>query len=522
MIKRLSFCLLCLFLSACSFAPAAPTLAQPPTPTSVRVVIQSTPVPTISRQLQTLPTRSQTETPPTETPAPTPVCPPQGETRTAHDVAAVLDYREQEVGVQQMITFINQTGQSLEKLVLDVEPNRLAGVFTLDRLAVTGDAQAASYDLTGRKLQIELTAPLPANCRATIELAFQIRIPQVGLGDNGLIGYLGFSSRQINLGHWLPTMAAWIGDEWLLHEQPAVGEQTVAEQADWRVRLTVEGATDALQAAMPGEVENPEPGVWVMTHNASREIAISLSESFRVTSQQVGNTTVELYTLGDTTVEAPSGQLVDGAPHALEMAARSLELFSEMFGEYPYSRLVVVEGDFPDGMEFSGLVFVSNNWFAIYNGQPTTYLTIITVHEVSHQWWYARVGNDQATMPWLDEALATYSEYLFYERTFPELKDWWWEYRVGTFLPADFADAHVNSSVYEFTAVRPYINAVYLHGARMLHELRQDIGTDNFLDWLKRYAEAGGGRIANEDLFWSLLSTQMQDFTAETRSRFLR
>ena len=55
---------------------------------------------------------------------------------------------------------------------------------------------------------------------------------------------------------------------------------------------------------------------------------------------------------------------------------KRLALYSDLFGTYPYDRFIVVQGDFPDGMEFSGFVFVSDNWFRTNTGTPQSYLTI--------------------------------------------------------------------------------------------------------------------------------------------------
>ena len=121
------------------------------------------------------------------------------------------------------------------------------------------------------------------------------------------------------------------------------------------------------------------------------------------------------------TRSADAPDALAAAAWTLDVARRSVERYSALFGPFPLSRLVIVEGDFPDGMEFSGLVFVSRDWFESWNGNPASYLTLITAHEVAHQWWYGSVANDQAAEPWLDEALATYSEYLLLESDFPEL-----------------------------------------------------------------------------------------------------
>ena len=163
-----------------------------------------------------------------------------------------------------------------------------------------------------------------------------------------------------------------------------------------------------------------------------------------------------------------------------------------------------VEGDFPDGMEFSGLVFVSETWFRTWGGTANDWLTLITAHEVAHQWWYATVGNDQSLSPYLDEALATYSELVFYEHYYPDLVDWWWAFRVNSYTPSGFVDMPVTA----FQQSRPYINAVYLQGARMLDEVRFALGDDAFFAWLQRYASLMHGAIAEPGDFWPAIGSK--------------
>lgn len=143
---------------------------------------------------------------------------------------------------------------------------------------------------------------------------------------------------------------------------------------------------------------------------------------------------------------------------------------------------------------------------------------LITVHEVAHQWWYTQVGSDAALTPWLDEALSTYSEYAFIEQFYPTLVDWWWNFRIEQYAPEGFVD----STVYEFTTIRAYINAVYLNGVRMLHQMRQDLGSEAFFGLLNRYAQANNGRVVSPTAFWSQFSSEQLAATAATRARFLR
>lgn len=506
-------------LTACAFAPAQ-SMTQVPTPTTVRVV-QTTPVPTLNRQLQSVPTAADATDEPDAT-ATTAACEGSaGQPQSRHTVEAALAYREQTISVQQATVYVNRSNDALRQIVFGVEPNRRAGVFTLNTVTMGDNEPVPAYELAGRRLTIDLPAPLGPGCSIEFQLDFRIKIPQIGVGDDGFSGYFGFGARQINLAHWLPSVAARQNGDWLLHDHLGVGEQTVFDPADWDVTLRVEGASDKLMVVGPGEVTQPESGTWRFVHTGARDMALSMSERFnRHTAETPDGVMVELYSFDDAVVDTAGGPQ-DGAAHALQVATRSLSMYADLFGAYPHKRFIVVQGDFPDGMEFSDLVFVGSSWFHGYTGGPDGYLTIITAHEVAHQWWYARVGNDQAQTPWLDEALATYSEYIFYEEYYPDLREWWWRFRINTWIPENFNDGRLASSVYEFASVREYINAVYLRGARMLHDLRRDLGTEAFFEWLHAYADAGDGRIATPDLFWSLLTPEQLERTRATREKYL-
>lgn len=514
--------LILVFACACRSVNATET--PPPTATTLRVVVSpGTAVPTLDRVVQPIvPANTASTEQPSPSPVPTQTCPSSVVTGSAasHVVTAELDYEARRVEVAQATRFANRTNQPLPEIVFNVEPNRYPRALTLERIALA-DGTSLGYEITGRRLTIELPTPLAPGCTLELEMAFSLDVPPVGTGVNGYTGYFGYTDRQLNLANWLPTVAVRSGGQWVTHEVVGIGEQVMSDIADWELTLDVVNAPEGFVVAAPGTVE-ATLSQWRITVRESREVALSMSDRFNISSRTADNgTLVELYTFSDTLVQTDNG-VVDGAVDALNWATQSLGMFSDLFGDYRLDRFVVVEGDFPDGMEFSHLVFVSDDWFRTYTGSPQSYLAIITVHEVAHQWWYNEIGNDPALTPWLDEALATYSEYIFYEEYYPELRDWWWAFRVDTFAPPDFTGASVDSTVYQFSTIREYINAVYLRGARMLHALRGDLGTEPFFDWLRRYSDAGRGRVVSPDVLWSMLSPEQLEQTRETRSLYLR
>ena len=434
--------------------------------------------------------------------------------RVEADVA--VDYGARTADVSQRIVFYNLEAAPLDKLVVDVQANQWDDTFSLQTLRVNGES--ADYQLDLNRLEILLAAPLQPGCWLEAALTFQLRPSAIREGLRSYRGFFGHSPRQLNLSHFLPTVAARLQGEWRIHQPSGIGEQIVYQPTDWHVQVAAKNASDPLQLAAPGDVMRLGTGQWLVELPASRDFAISLSEDFILSERQVApDLTVAVFHFADARVNAGDSRL-DSVAHLLVEAGKALDLFARYFGAYPYQRFVIVQGDFPDGMEFTGLVYVGSAWFTGFDGTPKNYLTLIAVHEIAHQWWYARVGSDSALNPWLDEALATYSEYLYIEAFYPAERNWWWSFRVAGFFPQGVVD----SAVYEFTTARAYINAIYLRGVQMLHNLRDDIGDAAFMQLLGQYSQAADGRIADPALFWSLLPANQQVLTQATRSEFLR
>jgi len=224
-----------------------------------------------------------------------------------------------------------------------------------------------------------------------------------------------------------------------------------------------------------------------------------LSSNYQLSSREVNGVTITSYTFP---AHAAAGE------RALQTAAESVQLYGELFAPYPHDTLAVVEADFLDGMEYDGLFFLSNGFYNLYNGQDGDYLVALAAHETSHQWWYGLVGNDQATQPWLDEALATYSEKIFYEKLYPQALDWWWQVRVRYYQPSGYVDDTIYNPHHATQPYRAYRDAVYLNGAVFLDELRQLVGEDVFWSFLHTYATHYSRQIATTQGFFDLLRRQ--------------
>ena len=512
--------LACLLLSACNLGSVPPGDGSAPSNApNLRLAVSSdsaapSPSPVLEKTAVPAIPAAQAE----PTPAYPYICGRDDVESSARQVAARVDinYAQKSASVDQRLAFTNREDAPLGSIILDVQANQWDGSFVLQELIV--DENPAYYELDANRLEIPLAIALPPGCALEIRMRFRLLPDVIRDGMRAFRGFYGYSPRQLNLAHFLPNVAARINKEWRIHSPASIGEQIVYDVADWQVEVHVQDATADLKLAAPGVISLLGPGSWQVELRQSRDFALSLSEAFQL-HEGASNSGIDVavYTLHDSqaSLNINGGQ---SASHVLYETIRALDLFERLFGKYPRERLVLVQGDFPDGMEFTGLVFVGSAWFSQFDGTPYNYLTLVSIHEIAHQWWYALIGSDAALHPWLDEALATYSEYLFIEAHYPADKNWWWTFRVAGYFP----QGDVDSGVYEFNTFREYINAIYLRGVQMLHNLRQDIGDEQFFQLLRSYAELGAGQVADPKLFWALLPAEQAPLTIETRQEFLR
>lgn len=432
-----------------------------------------------------------------------------------YSLEAELDYGRHFLRVNQSITYFNSTAHALSELVLVVEPNRYPATFHLNSLLVAGtEMKEKALWQEVNQLRLPLATALLPGESLQIAIAYELNLPSPQPNPATRPVPFGWTSLQTNLVDWYPFIPPYREEAgWLAHPPGYFGEHLVSEVADYEVAIRIKdglnvrttAAAQPLGPALPGELilaasapARTENGAFVFSLPKGRSFVWSVSHLYTVAAEQVGDTTIYGYAFP---AHGAAGEA------ALKATAQALELYQRLFGAYPHSMLSVVEADFLDGMEYDGLVFLSKGFYNLYQGTSTEYLVAIAAHETAHQWWYALVGNDQALEPWLDEALCTYSEKIYYESVAPDALPWWWTYRVDFYQPSGW----INGSIYDYTAFpnayEAYRNAVYLNGAKFLEEIRQSLGDEAFFTFLRQYAETYRYRVATAEGFLELLKT---------------
>ena len=169
-------------------------------------------------------------------------------------------------------------------------------------------------------------------------------------------------------------------------------------------------------------------------------------------------------------------------------------------------------------MEFSGFFVLGATEFDDYDGTMRNRLIRITAHEVSHQWWYGVVGNDQVREPWLDEGLARFNEVRYYEAYAPRDVAWWWNTVIGTNRPT----APLNSPVTAFSNHGDYLDSIYNQGARYLDTLRTRLGTSTFNAFLRDLYQRGAFHLITTDDFFEILSDHTRLSERVLKGRFFQ
>lgn len=417
-------------------------------------------------------------------------------------IKLALDYGQKQASVDETIKYQNQSGQELSNLVLAVEPNLWADCFTLKEIRVNGQVSTA-FVLDGQKLELtQVLAPLEI---ITISISFTLAIPQINVNNQAAIirtQVFGYTSRQLNLVDWYPFVVPYVpGQGWLLNDPATYGEHLVYDSASFDVTVRFAGETAPVVAASGAETPISDGKRFLL--DKGRSFALSFSPDYLVKSQDVdGVTVISYYYAGN----ALGGQA------ALDATVRALQIFSQDFGTYPHSTLSIVQEETDFSMEYDGLYFLERRLYFGYSGADTDFLPTIAAHETAHQWWFSLVGTDQANEPWLDEGLSTYSERLFNESFSPEKGEWWYLARI---TPDENKNCPVDISIYGFYDYNCYYTeSVYKRGAMFLQAVRDLIGDQAFLAFLKDFAtQFAHRRASTQDFFTFLHQSSDADLT---------
>jgi len=161
----------------------------------------------------------------------------------------------------------------------------------------------------------------------------------------------------------------------------------------------------------------------------------------------------------------------------------AMDLFSELFGPYPFEKygMAEVTARYFGGMEHQTMASIDRSWFQGDGSYEEGY-----VHELAHMWWGDEVTLSDWPAIWLNEGFASYSEALYIEHVYGE---------------AEFREHMKESSEYYFSqaGIRDFAvfdpepddlfnwGIIYNKGKWILHMLRHELGDSVFFAVLREY-----------------------------------
>lgn len=412
----------------------------------------------------------------------------------SYKIEAVLDEKEKTLEANQIFSYRNDTGQVLDELYFHIYPNafkdldRAPILFAqdikkkdydigyMDIKVIKSNDIALDYEILGQDetiLKIDLNQTLPMDGHIDIYMEYKLKYPSSK-------DRFGYGDRVINSGNWYPILCVYDEDGWNTEPYYKLGDPFYSHTANYLVNITT--SKDTILASS-GNISKEETSwnkkTYTIEGNSIRDFAWVASKDFKIISQQLGHTEVLLYYLDDNITLANT---------SLEIGAESLKVFNNIFGPYPYDRYSIVMTEFPSGMEYPTIVFISNDIF-LY-GQVESMERVI-VHETAHQWWYGLVGSDQVKEAWLDEGLTTYSEAIYMkERYGEEIGEKYFEKLIESGYDYGLSfikNSSVNRHLKDFNGWDDYGILAYNKAAMFFKAIEDEFGQEVLYDILKEY-----------------------------------
>ena len=298
-----------------------------------------------------------------------------------------------------------------------------------------------------------------------------------------VIARTGINDKTINLANFYPILCAWDREGFYECVYYSKGDPFYSDIANYTVKITADkDYIVASSGVKTSSVDNKNTLTQTYKINNARSFAFVLSKDFKVLSKEKNNTKIYYYYYEDENPEK-----------TMEYAVKSIDYFSNTFGEYIYESYSFVQTKFVQGgMEFSALTMISDELNEKSFGE-------VIVHETAHQWWQTAVGNNEIEYGFLDEGLTEYSVILFYENH-PEyslsreslVKSAEQTYKIFCSVSDKVfgkVDTKMIRNLKDFNGEYEYVNIAYIKPCIMYDTLRKTIGEKKFFNGLKDYYE---------------------------------
>lgn len=324
-----------------------------------------------------------------------------------------------------------------------------------------------------------LLEPIGPGESITLHLKFEVKLPEV-------FARMGYSGDFVMAGQWFPKIAAYetVGtrnvkkEGWNIHQYHGNSE-FYSNFGVYSVKVYVPENYTVAGTGLQTKIAQIGQGRKMVQFYAEdvHDFALSMSPNFLVydaaySDAGVPGVKIKLY------LDPAHEGLQERYLHAAKSA---LAYLGKNYGSYPYSTLSIVvppsEAKGAGGMEYPTLV----TSLAASSSKPGYELERTVIHEISHQYWYGMVANNEFEEAWLDEAFTSYSEEKIMENAYGINNN----HRLEASYMTNPAPLQLNAWLYENH--NHYAENVYLRGKLLLLDIENIVGEKKMTQILRTY-----------------------------------
>lgn len=293
--------------------------------------------------------------------------------------------------------FFDEGGSALRRA-----PLRHPGYIRVTALQVRGrdlldqlDTDLHPSDRTQARLPLQ--PALPPGESLALRVDFETQLPQI-------VARMGYAGDFHMLAQWFPKLAKLEPDGRFASFPYHGAGEFYGDFASYEVTLDVPKGPMAIcggerVAATP---TTAEPGRRRVRYRLSpaHDVACVVASGMGALRASVDGIDVQVW--------APAGY-GPAQRRQLEVLRFGLGYLQQHFGAYPYGTLRAViptpSARAAGGMEYPGLITTGGPGFSLPIAGTDVAHDVVTAHELTHQWFYGVLANDEVSHPFLDEGL---------------------------------------------------------------------------------------------------------------------
>ncbi len=379
--------------------------------------------------------------------------------KATYDVRATLKWAKKRLFVVSVATVRNTTDDPVSELVFNFAPAQI-GQMVMNRVLVGADP--ATWVKDDQNVIVSLPAALAPGQQTTVMIDYKSTFNTTSGGKKWLYAKL---NGIVTAYRWIPWLSR-VYD----FATPTFGEPFVTQVSD-EVRVNITVDRPGVVIASTGRRTGVNGLTQTFVANRVRDFNFTASPKYQTQSETWGDVSITYYYVNLSLDRLRTNTI------------NSLQQFTNLVGPYRYNELSVAESHVGYAMESPGHIWIPGN-------SPASNVRYLVTHEMAHQWFYGVVGNDQASQPFADEAMAEFlTRHLIGHR--------------NSQCAQDVLDKHV----YGYTKAC-YYETLYVQGDSYIEAYRQRVGDDVFWDGVKRYYEEYSFRIGGTKRLWDILDDE--------------